>query len=409
MKNFTPLDYLKIDIATMRGLDQEQFEDRIAWCDRVADNPDVSFEDFIEYADKPYQYMAAVQALEDALAGVPTGHLVGLDASASGIAIMGVSMGCAVTCKNTGVIGDQKMDMYTECTKEMNSLLGTKKTYDRKTVKYVQMPYFYGSEATAKDVFGEGTDEYMAFYEAQNNVAPGAVWLRNELLMSWQPFALNHHSTMPDGFVAINPVLSKVKSKIEIDELNHAQIQYIYEVNKGEESGLSTAANPVHQIDGFLVRELSRRCNYDMALLLVAEDALLARLADPRLMVRKRTPDIEQLWKNHEFMSLVGIEYVIDHSPRDLSKDYCEELLALVNQVLEYQSFECVTIHDEYKCHPNHVNRMRMTFIEMMAELAESDVMAEIIRQMRNDPSYKIKKLSDDLGDLIRDGEYAIA
>jgi len=153
----------------MRGLDQEQFEDRIAWFDRIESNPDVSFDDYLEYADKPYQYKAALLAYEDALAGIPTGHLVGMDAAASGVSIMGVCMGCKVTCANTGLIGSKRMDMYGECTKAMNTLLESDNQYPRKTVKTAQMTYWYGSEAEPKNAFGEG-ETLEAFYKAQETV-----------------------------------------------------------------------------------------------------------------------------------------------------------------------------------------------------------------------------------------------
>ena len=91
-------------------------------------------------------------------------------------------------------------------------------------------------------IFGDETDELMAFYQAQELVAPGACYMMRELLDSWQPYALEHSHTLPDGFHVRVPVLQKMKAKIEIDELDHTTLTYIYEDNIGSEFGLAVAA-----------------------------------------------------------------------------------------------------------------------------------------------------------------------
>lgn len=237
MNTYTPLEYIKIDIANQYGLDKKSFRQRITWVDSIK-----NLRSKTDQAESPAQYLAAVLALEDALAGRPTGHLVGLDACASGITILGILTGCHTTCRNTGTIGQKRMDMYGECTKEMNHLLHGEVEASRKEVKSAQMPHFYGSKAAPKRIFGEDTYELAAFYEAQETVAPGACYMMRELLSSWQPYATEHRHTLPDGFHAIVPVLEKMKAKIEIDELDHATVSYIYEDICGSETGLAVAA-----------------------------------------------------------------------------------------------------------------------------------------------------------------------
>ena len=88
MQTFTGLQYLQIDIANQMSntddpkvkLDKAQFEDRIAWVHEYEED----LEDLVDLADKPFQYLAAVMAYRDAQMGHPTGHLVGVDAAASG-------------------------------------------------------------------------------------------------------------------------------------------------------------------------------------------------------------------------------------------------------------------------------------------------------------------------------------
>ena len=85
------------------------------------------------------------------------------------------------------------------------------------------------------------------------------------------------------------------------------------------------------------------------------------------------------------------------------------ELLELIESILERPSFEVLTIHDSFSSHPNYLNYVRQTYVEIFAELAESNIMEEIIKQIRNDPDYRLEKLSDDLGDLIRESEYTLS
>lgn len=237
MTEYSPLDYLKIDIANQYGLDKKSFTQRIAWVNSVKD-----LRSKTEQAEKRAQYLAAVLALEDALAGHPTGHLVGLDACASGITILGILAGCHETSRNTGIIGSKRMDMYAECTKVMNEILNSDEIMERSDVKRAQMTHYYGSKAQPRSLFGEDTPELEAFYLAQETVAPGACYMMREFLQSWQPYALEHSHTLPDGFHARVPVLQKMKAKIEIDELDHVTMSYIYEDNVGSEKGLAVAA-----------------------------------------------------------------------------------------------------------------------------------------------------------------------
>ena len=80
MISYTPLEYLKIDIANHYGLDKEQFKTRIQW---VNDNIHC-LESLESEADNKYRFAGAVIALRDIQADKPTGYLVGLDAASSG-------------------------------------------------------------------------------------------------------------------------------------------------------------------------------------------------------------------------------------------------------------------------------------------------------------------------------------
>lgn len=404
MKEYSPLDYIKIDIANQFGKDKLSFPQRIAWVNSIKDLRSKTAQ-----AEKPAQYLAAVYALEDALAGKPSGHLVGLDACSSGIAILGILIGCHETSRNTGIIGNKRMDMYSECTKAMNQIMGTSNEVARGEVKTAQMTHFYGSKAEPKRVFGDETEELMAFYQAQELVAPGACIMMRELLDSWQPYALEHTHTLPDGYVSKVPVLQKFKSKIEIDELDHASLTYIYEDNVGMEKGLAVAANMTHAVDGFLVRETARRCDYNEERLLEVRDFLKETVGIMKGLPMKELHPMEITARSHGFLSLRAVEFISEANVLDFTDDFRSELLDLIDEVLDYPSFPILTIHDEFKCHPNHMTQMRKVYRKILAELADSDVGECIIAEVRGDHTYDLTKLSTDLGDDIMHAEYFLS
>jgi len=402
MRKYSPREYLMIDMANQygHGIDKKTFRQRVAWARSLKDPKSK-----VEKAKKPYQYMAAVLAIEDVDAGRPIGHLVGLDASASGISLMGAMMGCRTTAKNCGIIDNRPSDIYKVLTDTVNELIEDSIDVPREDAKRSLMTFYYGSEAVPKEIFGEG-DDLSAFYEAADIVAPGAGILRDYLLASWQPGALSHSWDMPDGFHVHIPVLVKEQSKIEIDELEgHPSIQYAYDINEGTESGLSLIANATHSVDGFIVREITRRCSYDMRKLVSIHSVLKNRKKTSPVAVT----DIEKLYRKSGMMSLVAIERLTLPLVSLFTESFCAALQELVEDVLEYPPFELIQVHDEFKAHPNHVNRMREVYIGILGEIADADMAKHIIAQIRNDDTFTIEKLSHDLGDMIREGEYSIS
>ena len=414
MQHFTGIQYLQIDIANQMSntddpnikLDKAQFETRLAWVEQY----EKDLEDLVHLADKSFQYLAAVMAYRDAQLGIPTGHLVGVDAAASGLQIMSALTGCQVTARNTGLIGPTCNDMYAICTKEMGLLLGEDVNVPRKEVKSAQMPLFYGSKQKPKDVFGDGTPEFYAFHEANRNVAPGACELLDIMLESWQPYALDHSWVMPDGFTVYVPVMVQVDTKIEVDELDHAAFVYRHDVNCGTEKGLSLAANGIHSIDGMVVRELSRRCNYDVYQLVQARILIKGELVDRKDKPHTSTvvPRIEKLAMDSGFISLVGVEAFNDMGYQDLGTEYLEHLLKLIEDTLDHKFFPLISVHDEFKAHANNINVVRQTYIDIMAEIAESDMLSHLLTQITGE-YFETEKYSENLGELIREGEYAVS
>ena len=250
MQTFTGGQYIKIAMANAFGLDKDLFETRIEFADGLISNNilhDKSFRDVhVDNADEPALFLAALNAYRDAVNGVPTGYMMGLDACSSGPAIMGTIIGCKTTCESTGLINPSvRADLYGKVTGVMQMELikeGIQFTALRDDVKDAVMTGFYGSVLKPKEIFGEETAELQAFYESLEHVAPGALYVMDMLLGSWQSYATEHRFTLPDGFEAIVPVTEMVDLTVEVDELAHATFTHRVEVNQGSERGLSIAA-----------------------------------------------------------------------------------------------------------------------------------------------------------------------
>ena len=330
MQRFTGLEYLKIDIANQYGLDKSIWEHRIRW----VDNNITQLEQYTNMADKPILYIKAVQALRDTEAGIPTGFIMGLDSTASGLQIMAVATGCHTTAANVNLVNTgQREDIYEKVSNTMNQLPGVAVT--RNIIKKPLMTTFYGSKAKPKQIFGEDTRELRAFYTTLMTELPGAFQLLGDIQTFWNPMALEHKWSLPDGHVVHAKVLVSVDKKIEVDELDHATFTFRTTANQPSEFGLSLAANIIHSIDAFVVREMIRRCND--------------------------------------------------------------------------RGVQLATIHDCFYACPNDMDIVRLIYICIMAELARSDIMQNILREISGNSTYKFTKLTDNLDEAIIKSEYALS
>jgi len=118
MQTFTGTEYLKIDIANHYGLDKQSWGTRIEW---VNDQRNLML--MASKADNPIRYKKSVRALIDTYQGKPTGHLMGLDATASGIQIMACLIGCTTTAKAVNLVDTGKReDVYQYMANTMTEL-----------------------------------------------------------------------------------------------------------------------------------------------------------------------------------------------------------------------------------------------------------------------------------------------
>jgi hypothetical protein len=412
MTFYSGWQYLLIDAATHYGLDKLTFEGRIDWAEANLD----CLEGHIDNADTKPLYIKAVQAIRKAQQGIPTGHLVGVDGTCSGIQVMSVLTGCMAGAEATGLVNPNvRADAYSSCTEAMNDILGGNLVVARTDAKQALMTSFYGSKAEPKSLFGDETPELAAFYQAAQKIAPGAWELLQDLLASWQPYALQHSWVLPDGFDARIKVMAKKEVRLEIDELDHATFTYEYYDNRGSKSGLSNAANLTHSVDAYILRSMHRRCNYDRevaekAALLIEIEMIKRSLADvpwiPCQPVGKVLYYVQQ-YERSTLADITILPFITEDAVESLSSDHLQALAGILNGMLQYQPFELVTIHDEFKAHPNNINWVRWQYKEILAEIADSSLLDDLLSQIHGVPG-TFKKLSNNLGDVIRESAYGL-
>lgn len=407
MERFTGREYLMIAIANHygNGVDKLQFRDRIEWVDMH----ETTLEE-IEYDAKDfYQFAAAVMAYRKGQGAEATGYLVGMDSTASGLQMLSVLTGCKVGAENTGVTGTKRKNIYDYCTIIMNNILDSDNEYDTADVKAALMCMFYGSIQEPINAFGDDTPELYAFYQAAGIVAPGAYQLLPLISSLQDPEALAYRCDYPDGFVANYKVKNKLNSKIEIDTLNpHITFTYRCTHNIAMDEIRFLPAWIAHGSDGYVARELVSRCNYDVNQLKEAERLLTKRLNQDIEVMSISYTYIEKMWRKHSCISMEGIEFVNLQSMSRLSEEYCKELLSLVQTTLARPSFEVITIFDEFKALPNYMNEVRQTYIDILAEIADSTLLQANLTDI-NKSSVEVVKLSSNLSGLIKQAEYPLS
>lgn len=279
------------------------------------------------------------------------------------------------------------------------------------------MTVLYGSVKEPEKLFGKGSEELAVFYKAMFTLAPLCMQLLEVLRDSWNPNVLAHTWKLPDGFDVNIKVIEKKKTRIEVDELNGLTFSYIYKVNEAKEKGVSNVANVIHSVDAYLVRTLERRCNYDVKVinraynLVMNEELRRAIDGEPSgegspKNLEKALYYIEQ-YRRSTVADVVIAPYLDDVTVKMLSDDHLTALHNILEAMLEYKPFPVITVHDEFKCHPNNMNFLRKQYNNILAELADSSLLDDLLTQLYGQPT-KFKKGVNNLSTYIRNADYSL-
>lgn len=409
-QKFTPMEYLMIDVANNYGLDKTNWDHRIAWFKENEDNLDA----LVKEAEAPALFYAGLKAYRQAKEGQSISYPISLDATASGAQILAVLVGCRKSAMLCNVVdAGQRMDLYTAIYEIMQGTLAEEAGDDqevveglnvtRKDVKQAIMTSLYGSTAQPKRVFGEG-DLLNFFYEIMETKATG-IWRLNQAILSlWQSDALSHDWVMPDNFHVHVKVMDRQDTPIKV--LGHSYI-VTEKVNRPTDTGLSLGANTVHSIDGMIVREISRRCDYDPGHMIELIEMIMHSSYERNVRAdRDKDKLVKTLWDHYErsgFLSARILE-LLDHKNMALV-DY-SVILEMI-KTLPTKPFKVMAIHDCFRVHPNYGNDLRAQYNQLLHEIAKSELMAFIASQITKD--VVIVPKFGDIADDVLQANYALS
>lgn len=405
MQQFTPFEYMLIETANNKGLDKTTYTQRIEWARSNLDN----LEDFYDTSKEPFLFKKAVKNIRDVQAGKPTGAIVRFDSVNSGMQMLSVLTRCVKGCLATGAIDkpvDERPNAYLEVATVMQDLLGESIEVDADAIKTAVMTALYGSRAEPAKLFsGHQLD---AFYKACSIVAPGAFRMLNVLRDTWNPNALDHTWTMPDGYEVYIPVMVSGTIELEIEELGGAVMSTFVSDNRPKDFSVSNIAHVTHSVDAYVLRSLVRYCNYDEAKVVEVDKLVQATLMERSLGLNDfdNCPVKAKL----ERLNMFDISIINDIN-QDTVADYSTEVLRLVaadvNKMLEHKPFPVITVHDSFGCSPLYMNILRGWYNEILARMSNSNLLEFIVEQLLSEPT-KIGVFPNDLAEEIRNNSYAI-
>ena len=215
---------------------------------------------------------------------------------------------------------------------------------ERDPVKKAIMTSLYGSEAMPKKVFGEDSPLLELFYEAMSTLAP-AVWqLNTAFLAMWNPDATSYSWTLPDNFHVHTKVMVTVTEDITFEG-------NVYEIaqkkNLPSKQGRSIGANVTHSIDAYIVRELTRRCDYNKEQLLRVKTALCSSIDDITPdMTDPDTQMVALLWSHYKKTGMLSAR-VFDYITEDSVKAIPERSVVWkLIYSMPTKPFHVLSIHD---------------------------------------------------------------
>jgi hypothetical protein len=387
---FTAMEYLEIDVASNFGLGKKNWVTRINW---TQDNMDELMEisvmsdvkdSLVKDAKEPALFYAGIMALAAARQGKPTGYPISLDATASGMQLLSVLIGCEQSAAICNVIpstdtSDDREDAYVNLYNTMCTKVDNPADVSAADAKDAIMTALYGSQAVPKQHFGEGS-MLEAFYDTLMDALPG-VWALNCLLKKlWQDDALSHDWIMPDNF------------HVHIKEMNTIQKQVRFmdkpatvdiTVNQGSIEGRSLGANVTHAVDGLVVREMRGRCDYDTKVMMDLFQ-LCSRAEDGESFGngsgRAKDKMVTTLWQNYKdsgFLSVRILDHLDEHNFAMVDYRLRELLISLPDV-----PFKLLTIHDCFRCLPSYGNDLRRQYNQILSKIASSDMLSFIATQI---------------------------
>lgn len=292
-------------------------------------------------------------------------------------------------------------DAYTIVYDRMLAKTGGTAKITREDCKDAVMTSLYGSKAVPKEVFGEGS-LLAVFFETMGESAP-AVWELNEAFLSiWNPEAYEYNWTLPDNFHVKTKVIQSVTETVHFLDQNFDTYR---KINAPTEEGRSLGANCTHSVDGLIVREITRRCNYDQSRVTAIMQMITTYCDLP--MSPKDDEMVNILWNLYKESGYLSAR-ILDHlGSTNYDPTMKDDIVELIDS-LPSKPFEVVSIHDCFRVLPNYANDLRMQYNRQLYLIAKSEMLSFLLSQIIG-RTINVGKLDSDLYMGILDTNYSLS
>jgi hypothetical protein len=400
MQKFTGMQYLAIDIANKFGLDKQDWNVRLDWFNQNQEK----LLSLVPQAKEPALFYAGVQAWNQAQQGLPIGYPISLDACSSGLQLLSCLTGDDKAAKLCGVIDTgHREDAYSVIYNEMVNSIGESAKISRDDCKDAIMTSLYGSTAVPKKVFGEGK-LLQVFVDTMSNVAPAA-WALNQVFLDiWDSTVLSHDWILPDNFHVHVNVMGTVKEKVQFFNKPY---EVVTKVNMPKEKGRSLGANVTHSIDGFLVRELTRRCDYRPDVVAKIQGMIFNCWEKNELQDTVNNRMLEKLWFHYldsGYLSARILDYITQDNISYIDRSVIQELI----DSLPVKPFKVMSIHDCFRVLPNYGNDLREQYNLQLMLIAKSNLLSFTLSQVMG-KEIKVDKQNPNMWKEIKDSNYTLS
>lgn len=393
-QTLTGTEYLQAEIACKHDKTFEKKD----WDERLAHfmTLDLLEDDTYKKASNPVGMRAACEAFHATLREEPTGYMISLDASSSGLQLLSLLVSCPASWKLCGGETMKCINAYTTIYKAMN-LNGV---LTNKQVKDAIMTSLYGSQATPEEVFGANLD---VFYETMENMAPGAWDLNISLQELWGMVdGSTYDWVLPDNFHACIETKNKEKQSFSFLGQEH---KLIVEVDGRPDFHKGLGPNLIHSIDGFIVREMMRRCSYYPPTVL----KIIYAITKGELYMCGKPGKVEMvkiLWQHYVTSGFMSAR-ILDYLDSDTLKMVDPLIIGKFIKELPEDPFDTVTVHDCFRVHPNYGNDVRRQYNIIMADINDSTMLTSMCSQVSK-RDLKAKKVGKINRDDILNGNYLL-
>lgn len=389
----TGLQYMQCEIACM----QDKTMEKKLWSERLDHFKTLDLQDpkLFKKASNPIGLRGAAVAYAKAINKEPTGYMISLDACSSGLQILSLLVSCPKSFDLCGGRSDECVDSYTSIYKAMN-LHGV---LTRKQVKAAIMTSFYGSVAMPESTFGENID---LFYDTIADMAPGAWDLNLALQQLWDEVAGSVYTwTLPDNFHAC--VETKDKEKLPFKFLDE-DYTVPRKIDSRPEFHKGLGPNLIHSVDGFVVREMFRRCMFSV----VHTSNIMMWVCESDNTSDGKSADIvRELWNLYKKTGFLSAR-ILDYLYKDTLGLVDANIIADLILHLPAKPFDLVSVHDCFRCHPNYGNDLRRQYNLIMADINDSTLLQSMAKQVAHDKirTHKIGKINRQ---TILEADYMLA